>query len=144
MLTIAGLAVGALAAVGFIAWERRSARPLLDVSVFRHRAVSAGSLTLLLVFAVLMGMFLVVVQFLQAVLVTRENEGDGLVRGVAGNSLLHQPGQPDVEPRATGYAGAADHGALLLADLIRFHVAVRDHRGNFVVPVGSSPDLCAA
>ena len=67
-LTIAGLAVGALAAFGFIAWERRSARPLLDVSVFRHRAVSAGSLTLLLVFAVLMGMFLVVVQFLQAVL----------------------------------------------------------------------------
>ncbi len=39
-LTIAGLAVGALAAVGFIAWERRSARPLLDVSVFRHRAVT--------------------------------------------------------------------------------------------------------
>ncbi|MGK3946614.1 MFS transporter, partial [Streptomyces caeruleatus] len=39
-----------------------------DIRVFAHRGLAAGSLTLLVVFAVMFGVFLVLPQFTQAVL----------------------------------------------------------------------------
>ena len=65
-VTLAALAVGSLALVGFFVFERRADHPLLDVRVFADRGLAAGSLTLLLVFAVMFGLFLVIVQYLQA------------------------------------------------------------------------------
>lgn len=67
-LTLAGLIVGTLALVGFVAWELRHPHPLLDLRVFHNRMLTAGSVSLLVVFAIMMAMFLVLVQFLQAVL----------------------------------------------------------------------------
>ena len=67
-LTLAALVLGAVALAGFIVWELRHARPLLEIRLFADRALAAGSLTLLIVFAVMFGLFLVLVQFLQAVL----------------------------------------------------------------------------
>jgi EmrB/QacA subfamily drug resistance transporter len=67
-LTLLGVIGGGLALVAFVAWELRHTHPLLDIRVFRNRALSTGSLNLLLVFAVMFGLFLVLVQFLQAVL----------------------------------------------------------------------------
>jgi len=67
IVTIVGLLVGLVALVGFVAWELRAQHPLLDLRVFRNRELAAGSVTLLIVFAVMMGIFLVLVQFLQAV-----------------------------------------------------------------------------
>ncbi|MET0728600.1 MAG: MFS transporter, partial [Acidimicrobiales bacterium] len=67
-LALAGLVVGALALIGFIVWELRNTHPLLEVRLFADRALAAGSLTLLIVFAVMFGIFLVLVQFFQAVL----------------------------------------------------------------------------
>ena len=67
-LTVLGLVTGAVALVAFVAWELRRTHPLLDIRVFRDRGLSTGSLNLLLVFAVMFGLFLVLVQFLQAVL----------------------------------------------------------------------------
>jgi EmrB/QacA subfamily drug resistance transporter len=67
-VTLAALIVGSLALVGFFVIERRAAHPLLDVRVFADRGLAAGSVTLLLVFAVMFGLFLVIVQYLQAVL----------------------------------------------------------------------------
>ena len=67
-LTLAALVVGAVALAGFIVWELRHERPLLEIRLFADRALAAGSLTLLIVFAVMFGLFLVLVQFLQAVL----------------------------------------------------------------------------
>ena len=67
-LALAGLVVGVLALVGFVAWELRNTHPLLEVRLFADRALAAGSLTLLIVFAVMFGIFLVLVQFFQAVL----------------------------------------------------------------------------
>jgi EmrB/QacA subfamily drug resistance transporter len=66
-VTTGGLVVGVAALIAFIVWELRAQHPLLDLRVFRNRELAAGSVTLLIVFAVLMGIFLVLIQFLQAV-----------------------------------------------------------------------------
>ena len=60
-LTLAGLVVGVVALLGFVAWELRHERPLLEIRLFADRALAAGSLTLLIVFAVMFGIFLVLV-----------------------------------------------------------------------------------
>ena len=67
-LTLVALAVGVVSTVLFIAWERRHAEPLLDISAFRDRGLAAGSVTLLIVFAVMFGIFLVLFPYFQAVL----------------------------------------------------------------------------
>ncbi len=67
-LAAGGLAVGLLAILAFVAWELRQTQPLLDIRLFAHRGLAAGSLTLLIVFAVMFGVFLVLPQFTQAVL----------------------------------------------------------------------------
>jgi EmrB/QacA subfamily drug resistance transporter len=67
-LTMGGLIVGIAAGLAFVAWELRLDKPLLEIRLFRNRGLAAGSLTLLIVFAVMFGIFLVLVQFMQAVL----------------------------------------------------------------------------
>jgi EmrB/QacA subfamily drug resistance transporter len=66
-ITLAGLIVGVVALVGFVMWELRIAHPLIELRVFKDRQLATGSVTLTIVFAVIMGIFLVLVQFLQAV-----------------------------------------------------------------------------
>ncbi|TKK91302.1 MFS transporter [Herbidospora galbida] len=68
-ITLISLAVGALAAIAFVAWElhRRDAS-LLDVRLFRERGLAAGSITLLVVFGVQAGVAVVLFPFFQAVL----------------------------------------------------------------------------
>ncbi len=67
-LTLTGLVIGLVALLAFVVWELRSSSPLLDIRMFKHRGLAAGSLTLLVVFAIMFGIFLVLIQFLQAVL----------------------------------------------------------------------------
>jgi EmrB/QacA subfamily drug resistance transporter len=67
-LTTASLAIGVVTAIGFVVRELRHPHPLLDVRILRNRSVAAGSLSMLMMFAVLYGVFLVGVQYLQAVL----------------------------------------------------------------------------
>ncbi len=67
-LTIASLLLGTATLLGFVAHELRHRHPLLDVRILRNRAVAAGSMTMVMMFAVLFGVFLVGVQYLQAVL----------------------------------------------------------------------------
>jgi EmrB/QacA subfamily drug resistance transporter len=66
--TLLALVGGLLAALGFIAWELRQPAPLLDVRLFGERGLAGGSLTLLVVFGVQAGIFVVLFPFLQAVL----------------------------------------------------------------------------
>lgn len=66
-LTLTGLVVGTVALVAFVAWELRHQEPLMDLRVFTDRELSTGAIVLTIVFAVMMGLFLVLVQFLQAV-----------------------------------------------------------------------------
>ncbi|MEU5950912.1 MFS transporter [Streptomyces sp. NPDC047525] len=68
-VTLLGLAAGVIAAVGFVAWElRRGDAALLDVRLFGERSLAGGSVTLLAVFGVQAGIFVVLFPFLQAVL----------------------------------------------------------------------------
>ncbi len=76
-ITVGGLVVGVLATIGFVVWERRTAiaheaggsvAPVLDVRIFSNRQLAAASTSLTLVFALMFGVFLVVLQYLQAVL----------------------------------------------------------------------------
>ena len=66
--TLVALVIGALALVGFVVWELRQAGPLLDLRLFRERGLAGGSITLLAVFGVQAGIFVVLFPFLQAVL----------------------------------------------------------------------------
>lgn len=67
-LAAAGLVVGLVGLATFVLWELRHEQPLLEIRLFAHRGLAAGSLTLLTVFAVMFGIFLVLPQFTQAVL----------------------------------------------------------------------------
>jgi len=67
-LTIAALAAGLLGSVAFVLVELRREHPLVDVRVFAVRGLAAGSVNLFVVFAVMFSLFLVLVQYLQAVL----------------------------------------------------------------------------
>ena len=66
--TVLGLVIGVAAAIGFVRWELRHENPLLDLRVFSNRTLAIGSLGLTITFAVMMALFLVLVQFLQAAL----------------------------------------------------------------------------
>jgi EmrB/QacA subfamily drug resistance transporter len=67
--TLLSLVVGVVAAVGFVAWElRRRDAALLDVRLFGERSLGGGSITLLVVFGVQAGIFVVLFPFFQAVL----------------------------------------------------------------------------
>jgi fucose permease len=54
--------------VAFVIWELGRRAPLLDIRVFADRRLAAGSITLLSLFAVMSGIFLVLFPFFQAVL----------------------------------------------------------------------------
>jgi EmrB/QacA subfamily drug resistance transporter len=66
--TLLALIGGGLAATGFVIWELRQVVPLLDVRLFGEHGLASGSLTLLAVFGVQAGIFVVLFPFLQVVL----------------------------------------------------------------------------
>lgn len=67
-ITVAALVAGIAATLAFIAVELRRDHPLLDVRIFAIRGLACGSVNLFVVFAVMFSLFLVLVQYLQAVL----------------------------------------------------------------------------
>ncbi len=67
-LAATGILVSVVSFAVFIWHELRIEHPLFDIRLFRNRSLAAGSLNLFLVFAVMFGIFLVLIQFLQAVL----------------------------------------------------------------------------
>jgi EmrB/QacA subfamily drug resistance transporter len=71
---VAAFAGGAAIAAAFIAWERHTDHPMLDVSVFRNLRFSAASASIAFVYFALMGVMYFQTTYLQSVL---------------GNSALH-------------------------------------------------------
>ncbi len=67
-VSLGGLLVGLVALSLFVWWELRQDHPLLEIKVFRNRTLTAGSVNLLVVFGVMGALFLVLIQFMQAVL----------------------------------------------------------------------------
>jgi EmrB/QacA subfamily drug resistance transporter len=66
--TLLSLLTGLIAAAAFVAWELRRPAPLLDVRLFRRRGLASGSVSLLTVFGVQAGIFVVLFPYFQAVL----------------------------------------------------------------------------
>ena len=64
---IAALAVGALLAVAFVLWERRTAEPMLPMGLFSSRPFSSGNATIFFLSAALYGAVFFMAQFLQIV-----------------------------------------------------------------------------
>jgi EmrB/QacA subfamily drug resistance transporter len=67
-VTVLSLAIGLVAAIAFVAWELRQQSPLLDLRLFRQRGLASGSVSLLTVFGVQAGIFVVLFPYFQAVL----------------------------------------------------------------------------
>ena len=65
---LSAFAGGAAISAAFIAWERRTDHPMLDVSVFRNKRFSASSLSIACVFFALMGVVYFLTTYLQSVL----------------------------------------------------------------------------
>jgi len=113
-LAAAGLVIGLVGLVGFVARELRTAHPLLDVRVFANRAVSSGIVALTIVFGVMFGIFLTLTQYLQGVL------GFSAVRGAVGlmPMALVMIGLSPLAPRLSRRLGLRTMlvvGALLVA-----------------------------
>jgi EmrB/QacA subfamily drug resistance transporter len=67
-LILAAFAAGAATVAAFIAWERHTDHPMLDVSVFRNLRFSAASISIACVFFALMGVMYCLTTYLQSVL----------------------------------------------------------------------------
>jgi EmrB/QacA subfamily drug resistance transporter len=67
-VTLLSLVIGVAGAAGFVAWELRRPAPLLDLRLFRSRGLAGGAVTLLVVFGVQAGIFVVLFPYFQAVL----------------------------------------------------------------------------
>lgn len=67
-ITLAAIVIGIVGAALFVVVELRRDHPMLDVRIFAIRGLTAGSVNLFVVFAVMFSLFLVLVQFLQEVL----------------------------------------------------------------------------
>jgi EmrB/QacA subfamily drug resistance transporter len=65
---LGAFAVGSVIMAAFIAWERRSSHPMLDVSVFRNLRFSAASVSVAFVFFALMGVVYFLTTYLQSVM----------------------------------------------------------------------------
>jgi EmrB/QacA subfamily drug resistance transporter len=63
--TIAGFVVAAVVIAAFIWWEQRRTHPMLDLSVFRNRRFSGGSLAVTAGFLTLFGFIFVITQYFQ-------------------------------------------------------------------------------
>ena len=66
--SVVNFAVGTAIAIGFIGWELRRDDPMLDMTLFRNRSFSAGSLALALLFFAMAGTVFLQAQYLQFVL----------------------------------------------------------------------------
>ena len=66
-LVVGSFVVAAIALAAFIGWERRSAHPMLPLSLFRDRRMSVGSGVVTTAFFVMFGLFFLFTQYLQFV-----------------------------------------------------------------------------
>jgi EmrB/QacA subfamily drug resistance transporter len=63
--TLASFALSALVAAAFVGWERRTKRPMLDISLFRNSRFTAASASVAISFFALSGFIFLVTQYFQ-------------------------------------------------------------------------------
>jgi EmrB/QacA subfamily drug resistance transporter len=67
-ITLGSLIIGIISAILFVLWELRQKAPILDISLFMERSLSSGSVSLLAIFGVQAGIFVVLFPYFQGVL----------------------------------------------------------------------------
>src|SRR5215212_6036521 len=87
-VTLGGFAAAAAVLATFVAWELRSAHPMLDVRLFRNRRFSAASGSITIAFFALFGTMFFLTQYLQAVLGYSALESGVRLMPVAGGLIL--------------------------------------------------------
>ncbi len=130
-ITVAALAAGLVGAATFVAVELRRDHPLLDVRIFAIRGLAAGSINLFVVFAVMFSLFLVLVQYLQAVL------GYSALRAASGllpMAVMMMPLStiaPTIAERI-GFRRTLVTGMLLMAAGLVAFATLADHNGGYL------------
>ena len=76
-LTTSSIVAGVVLLAAFVWWELRTDHPLLDPRLFRNPGFATGSASMLVLFLVLFGAFLVLLQYLQLIL------GDSALKAAA-------------------------------------------------------------
>jgi len=66
--TLLAFAIGAIALVAFVLWERYTPEPMLPMSLFKNRAFSASTSGMILVFMAMYGVFFLITQYFQLIL----------------------------------------------------------------------------
>ncbi|MBL1111110.1 MFS transporter [Streptomyces sp. 110] len=89
-----GFAVGAGGLAAFIGWELRSARPLLDVRVFRIPGVAAGSLVITAESIAMFGFFFLGLQYLQQILGYSPMRSGLALVAMAVGAMIFSPAAP--------------------------------------------------
>ena len=113
-VVLSGLVGGALALAAFAWHELRTDDPLLDVRIFSNRALASSSFALTILFALMLGSFLVVIQLLQAVLgLSAVAAAAGLLPMAVGMMGL-SPVAPQIADRF-GLANVLSLGAVTMA-----------------------------
>ncbi len=65
--TLIGLGLGVLVLIGFVRFELKQRHPMLDPRIFRHRGLTAGSISIFVQFFAFFGFIFLVLQYLQIV-----------------------------------------------------------------------------
>ena len=127
---LAAFALGAAIMAAFVAWERRTAQPMLDVRVFRNLRFSAASVSVMFVFFALMGVMYFLTTYLQSVL--------GYTALEAGVRLAADRGWPDRGLAAVGAGSRARFGSKVVVGGGLLLVA-GSSLGGFTAGRGSTP-----
>jgi len=113
--TLAGLAGGIAVLVVFVLWELSRAHPLLDPRLFRHRAFTAGIVSITLQFFAFFGFIFLVLQYLQLV---RGERPIVAALALVPLALTLMPGARVASPRLTARVGATASCLLGLALIV--------------------------
>ena len=101
-MILAGLGVAAAVLLAFVAWERRTPHPMLDVKLFRNRRFSAASGAITLSFFAMFGAIYFLTQYLQLVLGFSALEAGVRILPVAAGLVIGGP----LSARLSGKIGA--------------------------------------
>ncbi|XVQ07606.1 DHA2 family efflux MFS transporter permease subunit [Spirillospora sp. CA-255316] len=113
-LVVAGFAASATGLAAFVWWESRTARPLLDMRIFRSPGVSAGSLVIVIESLAAFGVFFLLLQYLQEILgYSAFRAGLGLLP-LAATMIIFSPSAPRLGHRF-GLAPVIGAGMALIA-----------------------------
>ncbi len=131
--SLVNLAIGTGIGIVFIAWEIHRDHPMLDISLFRNRSFSAGSITLTLLFFAMAGTVFLQAQYLQFILdYTPLAAGFALVPAAVGMLLGTGAGAHLATMHGGRVAVAA--GTLIAAGGVAVQAAFAD--GGSYVPTG--------